>query len=149
MHHRKFPGDSHRRVGIATQQRVEPCPRQSGVVVEADHVLCQRRERHLRLQYVLLRDFADGVLNASRLNRLPRDPHMLIVNLHLVFSQQQVVEGLVHAHPNLQSHLVKLRFGYGHIRLGDTRSQCPLPCSRKCLADAEHVLGVVQIPWLL
>ena len=75
----KISRNLERRRWIAPQ-RVQPRSRQIGVVVEANHVLSQRRQRHLRLQHVLLRRLADGVLDTRRFNRLPRNFHVPVVN---------------------------------------------------------------------
>ncbi len=118
-------------------------------MIEPDHVFCQLRKRDLRLQHVLLRNLSGGVLDARLFNSLARNGHMLIVNLHLVVGEQQVIEGLMHTHQNVQASLLQIGLYLIHARLCNTRAQCQLSPSRQSLADAEHVLGLVVVPRLI
>jgi len=117
-------------------------------MVEPNHVLGQLRKRHLCLQNVLLRHLPGGVLDSRLINRLARNCLMLIVNPHLVVGEQQVIEGLVHAHPNIQAYLLQIGLRLIHAGFGNIRPQRQLSPSRESLADAEHVLRVVIIPRL-
>ena len=145
----KLPAHIERRAGITPQQRVEAGARKIGVVIEANHVLRQRRESHLRLQNVLLRYFSDSILDARRFNSLTRDAFMLIMNPQFVAGAQQIIEGLMDPHPYLQPDLVKLSLRHIHIGVRHARPQRPFAPSRQCLADAEHILSGVIIPRLL
>ena len=73
---------------------------------------------------------------------------MLIVNAHLFVRKQEVIEGLVHTYPNVKANLLQVVLGYIHVRLGDAGAQIALSAAGKSLAEAEHVLGLVQIPRL-
>ncbi len=112
-----------RRVGIAPEQRIKPGPRQIGVLIEPDHVFRQLRQRNLRLQNVLLRHLSGGVLDARLFNGLARNGHMLIVNPHFVVSEQQVIEGLVHAYPHFQADLFQFGLRLIHAGLGNAGAQ--------------------------
>ena len=87
---------------VASQQRVQPDASHFGVLLEMDHVLCQAGERDLGFEDVLLRHFADGVLDPGRFNRLARNGNVPVMDAQLILCSQQIVERLAHTNANLE-----------------------------------------------
>lgn len=102
-------------------------------------------ERDLRLEHVLLRDAADGVLDPCRLHTLARQRHLLVVDAHLLVVALDGVESGAHAHHSVALHGLQLRLGDGDLLARDLPAQRALAWSREVLADHEHVLRLVEV----
>ncbi len=147
--HGVLSADMERRGRIASQQRIETGASEFDIPIEADHVFRQLRQRNLRLQDVLLRNFPHCVLDSRCLDGLARNGDMLLVDPQFVVGKQHVIERFVDAYANIQPRLLQLRLRFGHIGLGHAGAQPPLARPRQRLGDTEHVLRVVEVPRLL
>lgn len=66
-----------------------------------NQVFGEAGESDLRLQDVLLRNFADRVLDPGRIYRLAGNRNVLIVNAKLVLCAQQIIKGPADLHAHL------------------------------------------------
>ena len=101
----------------------------------------------LSFEYILLRNPADRVLDASGGNGLPRQSDLLIMEPQFVLIPKQFIER--RADPGRDIEFPGFEFGFGDVD-GLTRrfiSQLAFPRSRERLVEHEHVLRLIDIPW--